>query len=227
MNNPGQDGWRPTDPAPNAPASQPGLPGQPDPTQWEPWPAQAVPSANEPWAAQPVPSANQPWPAQTPAPNGGNPWPAQPTPSASEPWSAPAAPPGRDPWAAPNVPAPTPAPWAQPDRAGGGSWADPAEFQPAEQPQVLQPEAPISETFPVQQPMESPGPLPIRRGRAQSRLLPPVATAEDDKQVIIGRSLLSSHQDRKPQTSRERKIAGSLPDWDPLPPGELLVRRPR
>lgn len=27
-------------------------------------------------------------------------------------------------------------------------------------------------------------------------------------------------------TSRVRKIAEGLPDWEPLPPGETLVRRP-
>lgn len=27
-------------------------------------------------------------------------------------------------------------------------------------------------------------------------------------------------------TSRVRKVAEGLPDWDPLPPGETLVRRP-
>lgn len=28
------------------------------------------------------------------------------------------------------------------------------------------------------------------------------------------------------RTSRVRKVAEGLPDWEPLPPGETLVRRP-
>lgn len=58
-------------------------------------------------------------------------------------------------------------------------------------------------------------------------MLPPPPPKDEEQQVIIGRSLLTSQRDRKPQTSRERQIAGALPDWEPLPPGELLVRRPR
>ncbi|MFY1635074.1 hypothetical protein ACN27F_17670 [Solwaraspora sp. WMMB335] len=27
------------------------------------------------------------------------------------------------------------------------------------------------------------------------------------------------------QTERQRKVVESLPDWEPLPPGEILVRR--
>jgi hypothetical protein len=30
----------------------------------------------------------------------------------------------------------------------------------------------------------------------------------------------------KPLTDRSRRHLGSLPDWDPLPPGEILVQRP-
>ena len=28
-------------------------------------------------------------------------------------------------------------------------------------------------------------------------------------------------------TNRERRIVSSLPAWEPLPPGEIVVRRPR
>lgn len=30
----------------------------------------------------------------------------------------------------------------------------------------------------------------------------------------------------EPVTSRLRRIVEELPDWEPLPPGEILVRRP-
>ncbi|MEU8261542.1 hypothetical protein AB0C02_13095 [Micromonospora sp. NPDC048999] len=32
---------------------------------------------------------------------------------------------------------------------------------------------------------------------------------------------------RQRSTSRVRRIAEGLPDWEPMPPGEMLVRRPR
>jgi len=31
----------------------------------------------------------------------------------------------------------------------------------------------------------------------------------------------------EPTTSRERRMVSSLPEWEPLPPGEIVVRRPR
>ena len=49
----------------------------------------------------------------------------------------------------------------------------------------------------------------------------------DDDPVLNRRNLLSSTRTSgdKPQFSRERVIAGNLPDWDPLPPGEMLISR--
>jgi len=32
---------------------------------------------------------------------------------------------------------------------------------------------------------------------------------------------------QQPATSRIRRIVTSLPGWEPLPPGEILVHRPR
>ncbi|HTF08365.1 MAG TPA: hypothetical protein VK659_09370 [Asanoa sp.] len=32
---------------------------------------------------------------------------------------------------------------------------------------------------------------------------------------------------REPATTRSRQLVRSLPDWDPLPPGEILVQRHR
>ncbi|PPA60730.1 hypothetical protein [Micromonospora chalcea] len=31
----------------------------------------------------------------------------------------------------------------------------------------------------------------------------------------------------KRSTSRARRMVENLPDWEPMPPGELVVRRPR
>jgi hypothetical protein len=68
-------------------------------------------------------------------------------------------------------------------------------------------------------------PVIVRRGgRAAQRLTPrPPAVAAEG--VIVGRGLLERRSDRKPQTARQRKVAGELPEWEPLPPGELVVRR--
>ena len=66
----------------------------------------------------------------------------------------------------------------------------------------------------------------VRRGRTTGRFHSRVVPESEG--VIVGRDLLKSQRgDRKPQTSRERAIAGDLPGWQPMPPGELHVRRPR
>jgi hypothetical protein len=74
-------------------------------------------------------------------------------------------------------------------------------------------------------PAEAPPTVVIRRDRAGSRFLPRQAPVPEGG-VIVGRNVLASRVTTKPQTSRERKVAGELPEWEPLPPGELLVRRP-
>lgn len=52
------------------------------------------------------------------------------------------------------------------------------------------------------------------------RFIPP---KRDEQTTPLRKDLLTSRLSTgKPQISRERKIAGGLPDWDPLPPGELL-----
>lgn len=68
----------------------------------------------------------------------------------------------------------------------------------------------------------NPETLVIRRGRSATRLLanePAAAT------TVVSRNVLHSREPKRPETSRERKIAGDLPEWEPLPPGELFVRR--
>lgn len=68
----------------------------------------------------------------------------------------------------------------------------------------------------------------VRRPRSTGKFLPRVPQASDSSDVVIGRSLMTArNHDLKPQTSRERRIAGELPAWEPLPPGELFVKRGR
>lgn len=64
--------------------------------------------------------------------------------------------------------------------------------------------------------------LVIRRGLSATRLVPAAPPAET---TMISRQVLAPRTTRRPETSRERKIAGDLPQWEPLPPGELFVRR--
>ena len=66
----------------------------------------------------------------------------------------------------------------------------------------------------------------VRRGHAATRLLPREAPPVPDN-VVVQRSVLARRSSDKPQTSRQRKVAGDLPDWEPLPPGELVVHRTR
>jgi len=47
-----------------------------------------------------------------------------------------------------------------------------------------------------------------------------------DSEVVISRSwALLTRSGAPSQMGRARKIAGDLPTWDPLPPGEQVVRR--
>jgi hypothetical protein len=62
----------------------------------------------------------------------------------------------------------------------------------------------------------------IRRGQSAARLLPAQPAADT---TVVSRNVLHARATKKPETSRERKIAGDLPEWEPLPPGELLVHR--
>lgn len=67
-------------------------------------------------------------------------------------------------------------------------------------------------------------PPAIVRG-ARSRFHPP--TPVDRTEVIVARrNLLGERRTgTKPALSREHRIAGNLPAWDPLPENEQLVRR--
>lgn len=69
----------------------------------------------------------------------------------------------------------------------------------------------------------TPPPPQVRRPGA-GRFVPKAAPTPDG--VVVQRNVLQPSQAKeKALTSRQRRIAGNLPDWEPLPPGELLVRR--
>lgn len=46
---------------------------------------------------------------------------------------------------------------------------------------------------------------------------------------VVNRGILAdvSRSASKPQTRRNRQLVGDLPDWDPLPPGEVTVSKSR
>lgn len=67
---------------------------------------------------------------------------------------------------------------------------------------------------------------PVRRG-ARTRFLPR-AEADTDQVTVTRRALLGERRNSgTPTLSRHHRIAGDLPSWDPLPPNEQLVQRPR
>lgn len=71
--------------------------------------------------------------------------------------------------------------------------------------------------------MTTPDPIaPVVRRTRLSPFIPP--TPPDPTPALIARDSLRAGG-RTPQLSRNRKIAGDLPDWEPLPPGEVRVTR--
>lgn len=71
-------------------------------------------------------------------------------------------------------------------------------------------------------------PMTVRRVRSADRFTPrPPAEAENGGETIVARNIFGERTSKKPQISRERVIAGDLPEWEPLPPGELQVVRHR
>lgn len=67
--------------------------------------------------------------------------------------------------------------------------------------------------------------LPVIRRRTRTMFVP---RPEDpnDVELIVSRGILNARQNKKPETSRKRLIAGNLPGWEPMPPGESVVNRP-
>lgn len=65
----------------------------------------------------------------------------------------------------------------------------------------------------------------VRRNRT-SPFLPPRVPDEQETPVISRAwSSAQTSGSTKRQLSHERKVAGDLPEWEPLPPGELTVKR--
>lgn len=102
----------------------------------------------------------------------------------------------------------------------------------SEQTEAMEQEVSITPPLPEAAPHASSSPETttvgqiISRARTTSKFLP-AATSPADSAVVVGRGLLRSKAaPQKQQLSRERKIAGDLPSWDPMPPGEISVRRP-
>lgn len=88
------------------------------------------------------------------------------------------------------------------------------------------PPAPVdAATPPAAPPAPTASPFTVRR-RSAGAFVPRPVPAESDG-VVIARNVLSARQAGVERTtSRQRKIAGDLPAWEPLPPGELVVTRP-
>jgi hypothetical protein len=67
----------------------------------------------------------------------------------------------------------------------------------------------------------------VRRTR-RTPFLPPAHVDEEEGGVVISRSWTSARRAAgSADVGRQRKIAGDLPSWEPLPPGEVVVARPR
>jgi hypothetical protein len=88
--------------------------------------------------------------------------------------------------------------------------------------------APATERIPTAvpaQPYETVAPpIVLRRARPAVFIAP-----QPDEGHVVSRDVgLSRGLSKQPELSRNRKIAGNLPAWDPLPPGEIHVvsRRP-
>lgn len=60
--------------------------------------------------------------------------------------------------------------------------------------------------------------------RAAGKFSGRVETPQSEEQ-LVSRSILANKSTKKPQLSRNHVIAGDLPDWEPLPPGEISVIR--
>lgn len=83
--------------------------------------------------------------------------------------------------------------------------------------------APVPPAAPVAPPTPDDG-FVVRRTRTSPFLPPPV---QEDAAPVISRAWAQS-QSARPAASKltkQRKMAGGLPDWEPLPPGEVLVKR--
>lgn len=64
-------------------------------------------------------------------------------------------------------------------------------------------------------------PPPVVLKRARPSLFKPPEPPRDEQ--MVSRNVLGGNRVDKPELSRNRKIAGDLPSWDPTPPGEIHV----
>lgn len=75
------------------------------------------------------------------------------------------------------------------------------------------------------------GPQPGTSGIVRrSRIAPfiPPSDPDDTQGPAVSRTWAArSLPVKSPELTRNRQLAGDLPDWEPLPPGETLVRRHR
>lgn len=73
-------------------------------------------------------------------------------------------------------------------------------------------------------PIPPEAPAVVRRPAA-SRFVPRGDTPPPEA-PLVQRNVLRPGRDKgKALTGRERLVAGDLPEWEPLPPGELFVKR--
>ena len=94
---------------------------------------------------------------------------------------------------------------------------------PTPSPQTGDPGVPPQDAAPV----APASPFVVRRRAAGAFVPRPLEGTEGGGAVIDRHVLGARRSDDRRVTTRERKIAGDLPDWEPLPPGELIVMRPR
>jgi hypothetical protein len=80
--------------------------------------------------------------------------------------------------------------------------------------------APTNRIFVPQQHQET---APVRR--PTKRFLPPPPPEQKETAAIARDFARGKRRDSSPKLGRKRKIAGDLPSWDPMPPGESLVVR--
>ncbi len=67
----------------------------------------------------------------------------------------------------------------------------------------------------------------LRRPSTRSAKFRPRPVPTSTTEVVLDRNVLRpSVADTKPQTQRRHEMVGDLPDWQPMPPGELPLRRP-